>query len=73
MKVSKSDLCSSCLAIRQRLNNGSLSETIGEMLECKGYQTPLGIVDLNHAMLFYLEQNGGCQSCISVFKRATQS
>jgi hypothetical protein len=71
MKLKKEDFCSSCLRIRQRMSNGSLGSSIEELLNCEGYKHPIAYTNINHMMLFYLEQNGGCPSCISLLRRAT--
>jgi hypothetical protein len=44
-----------------------------EILDSKGNNMPGGYIMINQAVLFYLEDNGGCSSCISLLKRATQS
>jgi len=68
--LSKSDLCSSCLKIRQRLNDGSMSPTIEEFLGCEGYRQPETRDFINEMLLFRLEEFGGCSSCINMLKRA---
>ena len=70
-RISKSELCSSCLSIRQRMNDGSLNDPIGDILEWEGYKTPEGVSTINEMILFYLEENGGCSNCIRVLKNAT--
>ena len=73
MKISKTDLCNSCLKIRPRMNDGSLGMAIEDLLDSKGYNQPMGFFMGNHAILLYLQENGGCSSCINLFQRATGS
>jgi len=67
-RVSKVDLCDSCRKIRQRMNDGSFSDTVEELLECVGYKKPEGTFALNPTLLFFLEDNGGCNSCKNLFR-----
>jgi len=73
MKLLKYDLCSSCRKIQWRMNDGKLSGmTIEEFIRCEGYNSPLGYLVGNNAVLLYLVENGGCQSCVSLLKLATK-
>jgi len=67
-RVSKDDLCSSCLSIRPRMNDGSLGDSIGSMLDSVGYNKPEGPAFMNSMILVYLEDDGGCPACISLFR-----
>jgi hypothetical protein len=69
-RVSKDDLCSSCLSIRPRMNDGSRGDSIESMLDSVGYKNPEGPSFMNEMLLFYLEDNGGCSDCIRVLKNA---
>ena len=69
-RVSKNELCSSCLSIRPRMNDGSLGDSVGSFLDCVGYSKPEGPAIINEMLLFYLENNGGCSNCIRVLKNA---
>ena len=71
MKISKYDLCDSCRKIRPRMDDGSLGPSIEDLLEGPGYAHPTGYTMLNHAILLYLQEDGGCPGCISLAKRAT--
>jgi len=53
------------------MNDGSLSDTVEEMLDCVGYSKPEGPTYINEMLLVWLEDNGGCSSCISMLRRAT--
>ena len=74
MKISKNDLCSKCRNIRPKLNSANgptLGDPLEVLLESKGYDMPNGYMFINPAILTYLEEDGGCSSCISLLKRAT--
>ena len=73
MKLTKSDLCGTCLNIRHRMSNGSLSLSIEEWLECQGYKTAFGVSDINNTILYYLQEDGGCNSCKTVLRNAGAS
>jgi hypothetical protein len=66
MQVLKSQMCISCRTKRQ--NPGS--ESIEEVLDKDWYKAGIGNDDINTAMMVYLQKNGGCPSCINLFKRA---
>jgi hypothetical protein len=71
MKVTKYQLCSSCRKIRPVMSNGELGMSIEELLDSNGYNSPLGYTMGNQMALLYLQENGGCSSCISLFRCAT--
>ena len=71
MKLLKDDLCSACLKIRPRMNDGSLAMPIEDFFDSEGYNVPMGYMFVNPAILTYLEDNSGCQACISLLKRVT--
>jgi hypothetical protein len=71
-RLSTSDLCSSCLAIRPRMNDGSTPTSIRDFIESVGYKKPEGPVFMNYDIQYYLEHNGGCASCISKVKSARE-
>ncbi|MCL2284179.1 MAG: hypothetical protein FWC26_12755 [Fibromonadales bacterium] len=74
MKISKSDLCSSCRNIRPIMNDEKPSKySNGEFLDSPGYNSPMGYTIGNEMVLLYLVENGGCPSCISLLKHAIQS
>jgi hypothetical protein len=66
MMISRNDLCSSCRQIRPRLDDGSLGPTIEEFIGYPMYSQAWPM--MNMAVLTYLQDNGGCYSCISVVK-----
>ncbi|MDR0503109.1 MAG: hypothetical protein LBH16_07285 [Treponema sp.] len=66
-RVSKDELCSNCRKIRHHMNDGSLSDTIEDLLDCVGYKKPEGPSFMNQIIQFYLEDNGGCKNCINKF------
>lgn len=68
MRISKYDLCGSCRKIRPRMNDGSLGDPLEEFLEYPTYSTMPDM--MNKGLLFYLENDGGCSSCISMVRRA---
>jgi uncharacterized protein (TIGR02145 family) len=54
------------------MNDGNLSGmTIEEFLNSPGYNAPMGYIAINPIILLYLEENGGCSSCINLLKLAT--
>jgi hypothetical protein len=53
------------------MSDGSTPTSVKEFLESVGYQKPEGPAFMNFALLFYLEENGGCASCISKVKSAS--
>jgi len=67
-RLSTSDFCESCLKIGCS-NDGSM--TVKEILDSPGYPNPVGYSSLNYTILYGLEDNGGCSSCINKVKRAT--
>jgi len=69
-KVSKDELCSSCLAIRPRMNDGSLGDEVRVFMDSEGYKRPEGPSFINPMLLTYLESNGGCIKCIKVIRGA---
>jgi len=69
-RLSKSELCSSCLAIRPRMNDGSLDDAVSVFMDSDGYKKPEGPSFINPMLLVYLEDNGGCQKCINVIRGA---
>jgi len=69
-RLSTEQLCSSCLSIRPRMNDGSLGDSIETMLECVGYSKPEGPSIINDMILQWLEDNGGCSDCIRVLRNA---
>jgi hypothetical protein len=70
-RISKSDLCSSCLQTRYKMDNGSLSMTAAEVIDCAGYQEPtIGVMMGNTSLRMCLREGGGCSSCKSVVERA---
>jgi TPR repeat protein len=72
MKILKYDLCGSCRKIQWRMNDGNLSGmTLEEFISSPGYNTPMAYIPGNHALLLYLVENNGCESCVSLLKRAT--
>ena len=71
VKVSKNNLCGGCRGIYPVMDDGKRSEiSIEKILDSPGYNSPAGQAFLNEAILLYLEENGGCFDCKSVFKRA---
>jgi len=76
MKITKSQLCYSCRNIHAIMDNGKPFESsIEELLDSKGYNGlgVFGYVFMNHAILRYLQDNGGCSSCIRLFELAVKS
>jgi len=72
MKLKKNDLCNPCRKIHPIMGDGYSSNiSIEEMLDGKGYSQGFGYVMMNHAILIYLKENGGCSRCISLFECAT--
>jgi hypothetical protein len=71
MQISKYSLCDACRKIRPTLNSKAKGDPIEEMLEYKGYGSPLGAASLNVIILTYLRQNNGCFVCIDLFTQAT--
>ena len=69
MKLSTSDFCQSCLKIR--CGNDGGAGTVKELLLCSGYQDPRGFSFLNNTILYCLEDNGGCSSCLTKVRKAT--
>jgi hypothetical protein len=69
-RISTSDLCASCLSIRPKMSDGSSPTSVKEFLESVGYQKPEGPAFMNSIVLSWLEDNGGCTSCISKVKSA---
>jgi len=69
-KIFKSELCDSCLKIRQKMDNGSLSDTLEEWLDSKGYQSgnSQAINMMNLMAYMRLRNNKGCYQCIKVFE-----
>jgi len=57
------------------MNDGKPSDlSVEDFLDSKGYNNPMGgFIIGNHAVLCYLEENGGCSTCVSLLRRATQS
>jgi len=71
-KIRKEQLCSSCRGIHAIMNDGNPSSlSIENILDSPGYQGVMFGV-LNQMILFYLQKNNGCQSCINLFVEATQ-
>ena len=68
MQLSTSDFCESCLEISCGNDH---SMTVKEILNSPGYHNFLGYSGLNYTILYGLEENGGCSSCINMVKRAT--
>ena len=52
------------------MNDGSRGTSIEDLLDSVGYNSG-GHVIMNQMILFYLEEDGGCDSCISIVRRAT--
>jgi len=72
-RIRKEQLCSSCREIHATMNDGNpFSLSIENMLDSPGYQGMMFGV-LNQVILFHLQENNGCQSCINLFMEATQS
>ncbi|GHV92597.1 hypothetical protein AGMMS50268_31000 [Spirochaetia bacterium] len=68
MKITKEQLCPSCRTLRHRNDDGSLGLSIEEWLDCNGYNMPNGHILLNSRILWYLEEDGGCERCKSLFR-----
>ena len=68
MRLSMSDFCGSCLEIGC---GNDRSFTVKELLNSPGYLNTMAFMDLNHTILYGLEDNGGCPSCKNMVKRAT--
>jgi len=66
-RLSKSDFCESCLEIGC---GNDRSTTVEEILDSPGYPT-LGYPSLNYTILYGLQDNGGCSSCIDMVESAT--
>jgi len=72
--IEKHQLCDQCRKVRPVMNDGKLGFSVEEMLESKGYQgSGMGYLMINHMVLNWLENNGGCPKCINIFKRAVNS
>jgi hypothetical protein len=67
-KLSTSEFCESCLEIGC---GNDRSITVKEILDSSGYAHPLGSSSLNYTIMFGLQANGGCSSCITVVESAT--
>jgi len=67
-QLSTSDFCESCLKIGC---TNDRSMTVEKILDSPGYSQPMGYSTLNYTILYGLEENGGCSSCINTVKRAT--
>ena len=67
-RFSTSDFCESCLKIGCGEDR---SITVKDFLDSPGYAHPLVPANINYAILFGLEDNGGCPSCINKAKSAT--
>jgi len=67
-KLSTSEFCESCLKIGC---TNDRSMTVKEILESPGYPNLLGYSSLNYTILYGLQDNGGCSSCINMVERAT--
>jgi len=67
-QLSTSDFCASCLEIGC---GNDKSMTVKEILNSPGYPNPMGYSSLNYSILYGLEENGGCSSCINTTRNAT--
>ncbi len=70
MRLSISDFCSSCLEVH--LGNDAAGPSVKEMLLSPGYVSSIGPSIANYSILYGLEDNGGCLSCINMVRRATE-
>jgi hypothetical protein len=52
------------------MSDGSAPTSVKEFLESVGYKKPEGPAFMNFVVLSWLEENGGCASCISKVKSA---
>jgi hypothetical protein len=74
MKLLKYDLCNKCRLIKPIMNDGKPYEnTIESFLDSPGNNTGMGFVMINQMLLLDLQNSGGCQACINLFKKVTQS
>ena len=72
MRISKYDLCRECLSINSRLEDGKITDTVGEMIDSPGYYSHSMMTNMtNNMILSWLERHGGCSDCISIVRRAT--
>jgi len=70
-KLSTSDFCNSCLEIGHPNDPNNPDLSVKGILNGRGYALPSGYMDLNSLILYILQENGGCSSCINMVKQAT--
>ena len=70
-KISKYDLCGSCLRLKLQMSDGSFGYSIEEMIDGRGYANinPMEIYMINESIFTYLEEGGGCSKCIDIARR----
>ena len=65
-KIEKHELCKSCRKIHSVMKDGSLGDTIEDLLDMDVYSNPSAYLMMNVGIHGDLSRNGGCSKCLKL-------